>query len=91
LLGPGEYQVNFHETIDGKAIPVPPEVQMTTKGVNWFRYRASVPETANPRLLRALLAADFPVLSLEEVPRSLEQVYLQAVNTPPQEEASNVA
>lgn len=91
LLGPGEYQLRFHEPIDGREIPIPAEAEVTTKGTHWLRYRVSTPETTNPHLLRALLDANFSVTTLEEVPRSLEQVYLEAVSASSKKELSNVA
>ncbi len=49
------------------------------RGDGWIRYRAPDPAVANPRLLKALTEADIPVLTLSEVPRSLESAYLQAI------------
>ncbi len=48
-------------------------------GRGWVRYRTASPETTNPRLLRALAQADVPVVTLSEVPQSLEEVYLRAL------------
>ena len=91
LLGLGEYQVTFREPLDGRKLPLPSDVNMTSTGVNWFRYQAAYPEIANPNLLQHLLGAGFSVIGLQEVPRSLEQVYLQAVNAPSEkEEVENV-
>ena len=39
------------------------------------------PHEMNPLLLQTLLGSGYPVVSLQEVSRSLEQVYLQAINT----------
>jgi hypothetical protein len=67
------------------------EIQITARGPRWFQYRAAAPETTNPRLLQDLLTAGFSVVSLAEVPRNLEQVYLQAVNNTPDREERHVA
>lgn len=44
-----------------------------------LRYRTSIPETANPELLDRLHELNAQVLTLREVPRSLEDVYLKLV------------
>jgi ABC-2 type transport system ATP-binding protein len=45
------------------------------------RYRTADPHTINPRVLEALTEAQIPVVTLSEVPRSLESVYLRAVES----------
>ena len=81
LLGPAEYEVNLAVTIDGRRPLLPPEVDLTTWGATSLRYRTDRPEQVNPLLLRSLFEQELPVVSLQEVPRSLEQVYMQAMST----------
>jgi ABC-2 type transport system ATP-binding protein len=45
-----------------------------------IRYRAPEPTASNPLVLRALAHADIPVVTLSEVPQSLEHVYLQVMD-----------
>ena len=80
LLGPVEFEVRLGSALNGRSPQVPAGVRITAQGTDWFRYHAIQPEHANPRLLRALLEQDVPVISLHEIPRSLEQVYLKAIN-----------
>ena len=82
LLGPGEYEIHLAATLNGQIDALLSGVKITSKGPNWFRYQTDQPDDANPVLLRSLLEAGFPVVQLQEVPRSLEQVYLQAINSP---------
>jgi ABC-2 type transport system ATP-binding protein len=82
LLGPPEFEVQLGSMLNGQKPQLPQEVIVTTQGPNWLRYQSSQPERLNPQVLRALLAQDFPVISLQEVVKSLEQVYLQAINLP---------
>ncbi len=89
LLGSGEYEIHLATSLNGKIDALLSETRITSKGPNWFRYHTDQPGEANPKLLRTLLDANLPVISLQEVPRSLEQVYLQAINSP--EEAENVS
>lgn len=89
LLGPGEYEIHLATSLNGQIDMLLSETRVTLKGPNWFRYQTNQPDETNPLLLRSLLDADLPVVSLQEVPRSLEQVYLQAINSP--EEVEHVS
>jgi ABC-2 type transport system ATP-binding protein len=54
-------------------------VDVIAYGADWVRYRAPDPAALNPRVLAQLAAHHVPVLTLSEVPRSLEDVYLHVV------------
>lgn len=45
-----------------------------------FRYTVENPDLTNPALVRALIHQDASVVSIQEVSRSLEQVYLKAMS-----------
>jgi ABC-2 type transport system ATP-binding protein len=85
LLGPIEYEVLLAGQRNGQDPELPTGIRMTSHGPDWFRYWVDEPRTANPLLLRALIAQGYEVIGLHEVPRSLEQVYLQAINAIEQE------
>jgi len=87
LLGPAEYEVCLSVDIDGHKPHLPPEVDITSVGVRSLRFRTERPEQVNPQLLQSLFEQELPVMSLQEVPRSLEQVYLQAMSTAPDGQA----
>jgi ABC-2 type transport system ATP-binding protein len=86
LLGPAEYQVDFDRPTDRQLPPLPAEITVTAQGSDWLRFRSSSPGQNNPLLLQALLSSGLPVIRLLEVPRSLEQVYLQAITTSDEQE-----
>jgi ABC-2 type transport system ATP-binding protein len=86
FLGPSEYQLTLAKDINGHQVIMPEGVSLTAKGTNWIRYQTNQPSEVNPSVLRHLLDQGLPVVSLEEVARSIEQVYLQAVTTPNEEE-----
>ena len=90
LLGPGEYRVELADAIGDRELPVPDGLAVTGKGPSWFTFRVESARKTNPRVLEKLTEAGFQVIKLEEVQRSLESVYLQAVNHTPLEEAVNV-
>jgi hypothetical protein len=58
---------------------MPAAVQIIEVGEDWLRYRAADPETHNPLVLQHLTAAGFPIVTLAEVGRDLEAVYLRVV------------
>jgi ABC-2 type transport system ATP-binding protein len=89
LLGPEEYEVHLATELNGFHLNMPAGAVLTTSGPNWIRYRAQDPAHANPLILQELLGQGLPVVSLQEVPRSLEQVYLQAINEAGEFEASH--
>jgi ABC-2 type transport system ATP-binding protein len=90
LLGPVEYEVRFAVSLEGREVNLPPGGNLTGLGLDWMHFHTESPEQFNPLLLRHLLEQNLPVISLQEVPRSLEQVYLQAVNAPAETEVLNV-
>jgi len=82
LPGPAAY---FQ--LDGEDIEIPTGVTLTDQGEDWLQFRTAFPETANPTLLRLLLEHNLPVVSLHEVPHSLEQIYLIAIHQAELEES----
>ncbi|MGW8249135.1 MAG: ABC transporter ATP-binding protein, partial [Anaerolineales bacterium] len=86
LLGPLEYEVKLAASINGD-VSLPRDVTVTAKGDDWLRYSTLDAERDNPVVLRHLLGQGLAVVSLQEVPRSLEQVYLHAMGRLPDAEA----
>lgn len=54
-------------------------VPILERGENWLRYSATEPERINPAVLGRLVGQGIEIVTLSEVPRSLEAVYLQIV------------
>jgi ABC-2 type transport system ATP-binding protein len=82
LLGPAVYEVRFGFSTSLDQLSFPNNLQISARGENWLRYRSSQPESDNPLVLQYLLNQGLKVVGLEEVPRSLEQIYLQVMNEP---------
>ena len=80
LLGPPEYEVRFGASLNGIEPSLPGSARQTLRGADWLRYQTAHPELVNTAVLRTLLEQGLPVVGLHEVPRSLEQVYLQAIS-----------
>ena len=87
LLGPPEYMIQLRGSLDGQTLPLPGEVQLAERGKDWFRYTVKSPVEINPILLQNLVAGGFEIVKVEEIQRSLESVYLQAVNHTTDEES----
>jgi len=96
LLGAAEYEVRLGASCEenflfsGHIPQLPAEVTLTSQGTDWLRYRTEHPQQVNPAVLRSLLAQGLAVVQLQEVPRSLEQVYLQAIMVSDQSEVLDV-
>lgn len=90
LLGLGEYRIQLAENLDSRNLPLPSGVEITEKGTDWFHYQVTDPKEINPILIQNLVSAGFAVVRVEEIKRSLESVYLQAVNQTPIEEINHV-
>ena len=85
LLGPAEYEVELSETWNLDGAKLPPGVTLSYSDGNRLKFRVEQPSISNPLLLRELMSRQAPVVSLREVPRSLEQVYLKAMSQVHQE------
>jgi ABC-2 type transport system ATP-binding protein len=82
LLGPPLMELTLRHTPENGLLPLMRQwVEIEAVGETWVRYRTSDPQITNPRLLEALTEARIPVVTLSEVPRSLESVYLRAVGS----------
>ncbi len=86
LLGPVEYEVKFAKPFNGASLRLPSPLLPSGQGEDWLRFSTTDAGQTNPLVLRYLLDQGLPVVGMREVPRSLEQVYLQAMSTSPEAE-----
>jgi ABC-2 type transport system ATP-binding protein len=85
MLGPAEFEIRLAIQLNGHSLGLPAFVERTASGPNWIRFRTQDPDRNNPLVLKALIEQDLPVVSLQAVPHSLEEVYLQAIQSHLQE------
>jgi ABC-2 type transport system ATP-binding protein len=79
LLGPAEYEVRVRGEWPGTNFELPAGVTRLETGEYGPRFRVEDPQAANPVLLREIMKRGAEVVALQELPRSLEQVYLAAM------------
>ena len=79
LLGPPLMELRLSQAIDGVVKLASDLVKVEVQGEDWLRYSTADHQETNPLLLQMLAAHGVGVVTLSEVPRSLEDVYLQVV------------
>jgi hypothetical protein len=79
VLGPVEYEAKFAQEFDAGELSLPPGVSLAFRNATSLRFRVAAPQTVNPLLVHALTARNAPLVSFQEVPRKLEQVYLKTM------------
>jgi len=79
LLGHPVMELRTARPLNGLAQNLDDLVEVLDCGADWLRYRAPEPAQTNPLILQRLAAQNVAVITLAEVTRSLEDVYLQVV------------
>jgi ABC-2 type transport system ATP-binding protein len=79
LLGDPVWDLRLTNAIEDLPLLLDDLVDIETSGADWARYRCAEPRRVNPHILRRLAERGVEVLSLAELPRSLEDVYLSIV------------
>ena len=79
LLGPAEYELRVRGEWPRETLNLPAGVTPLEAGESGLRFRVEDPQMANPVLLKGLMKRGVEVVALQELPRTLEQVYLAAM------------
>ncbi len=79
ILGPVEYEAQLSRPWRVDGLSLPGGVTLSEDNGSKLRFRVERPQETNPLLLRRLAEIQAPVVTLQEVPRSLEQVYLKVM------------
>jgi ABC-2 type transport system ATP-binding protein len=88
LLGDPIMEVRVSHNLNGQGQDLPKGAEAIDRGESWIRYRTSDPAATNPQVIRHLQSAGAEVVTLTEVGRSLEDVYLEVVEAADRGEAS---
>ncbi len=81
LLGAPQFELRLAANIEGVHLDLPGEVTLTARGTDWLKYRTADARRDNPRVVQFFVEQGLPVIGLAEVPRSLEQIYLQVIGS----------
>ena len=81
LLGDPMMELRVVGTLNGLVDDLSERVNVVSAGQDWVRYTVANPHEFNPSLLQTLSQQKVPVVTLSEVPRSLEEIYLRIVET----------
>jgi ABC-2 type transport system ATP-binding protein len=79
-LGNPEYEVRLSGMWTPNGLDSISGLRVTQVHETGFRYEVDDPQTTNPILLKALIQQNAPVVTVQEVPNSLELVYLKAMS-----------
>ena len=82
LLGRPLMEVHFVRPLNGVLPQLQARLEVESSGDKWLRYWTDNPVADNPPLLYWLAEQKIEVVTLSEVPRSLEEVYLRVVGQP---------
>jgi ABC-2 type transport system ATP-binding protein len=79
LLGPAEYELRVQGAWPPAGFELPHGVTALQAGEFGPRFRVEDPQQANPLLLRKFMDSGVEIVAMQELPRTLEQVYLAAM------------
>lgn len=79
LLGPAEYELHIQGEWPQGRLDLPEGMSAMPEGEGGPRFRVEDPQTANPILLKQLMERGVQVVAFQELPRTLEQIYLAAM------------
>jgi ABC-2 type transport system ATP-binding protein len=79
LLGPPLLELRVAAQLNGLVKDLSDLVDVESSGHNWLRYRTPEPQTINPQVVRMLAGLGIELVTLSEIPQSLEDVYLRVV------------
>lgn len=81
LIGDPIMELRLGAPLDGATGYLPDGLELISAGDTWMRFRTPHPDRTNPQILSVLHDAGIPVITLSEIERSLEDVYLQVVRS----------
>lgn len=81
LLGPPLIELRLTQHLNGCVESLSRLVEIDGYGDTWLRYRTAQPELHNPQVVQQIVSQGQQILSLGEIARSLEDVYLRVVSS----------
>ncbi len=78
-LGSPIMELKVSGQLDGAVGLLPEGVHIRERGYDWIRFQSPEPEQINPEIIESMAAAGMRIVTLSEVKRSLEDVYLSVM------------
>ena len=79
LMGDPIWELRLAAPCDGAAPLLEGLVRIEAAGEDWLRYRCADARQINPRIIARLAERNIPIVALAELPRRLEEIYLNIV------------
>jgi ABC-2 type transport system ATP-binding protein len=79
LLGNRVMELRVATELDGAVNAMPSGIRLLARGERWLRYEVEDPDATNPSVINAMMQAGIPIVTLAEIERSLEDLYLRVV------------
>jgi len=79
ILGVSEYEAKFSSAWSANDLDLPHGVILTRRNELSLRFSIENPRESNPLLLQQLSSMHAPLVAFQEIPRSLEEVYLKVM------------
>jgi len=79
FVGTPLMELHLAQHLNGAIGELADMVEIVEQGDCWLRYRSPEPAITNPQVIRRLAGAGLDIVTLSEVSRTLEDVYLQIV------------
>jgi ABC-2 type transport system ATP-binding protein len=81
FLGSPVMELRVAGSLDGAVRLLPQGATLRETGPNWLRFESADPETVNPAVVRAMGRGGIEIVTLSEIGRSLEEVYLSVMQS----------
>jgi ABC-2 type transport system ATP-binding protein len=79
VLGVAQFEARFSVAWSMEALDLPDGVTLTQRNDSSLRFRVENPAFSNPRLMQRLASMRAPLVAFQEMPRTLEAVYLKVM------------
>jgi ABC-2 type transport system ATP-binding protein len=79
VLGVAEFEARFSVAWSTDALALPNGVLLTKRDDSALRFSVENPGISNPKLMQGLASMRAPLVAFQEVPRTLEAVYLRVM------------
>ncbi|GAB4476421.1 MAG: ABC transporter ATP-binding protein [Anaerolineales bacterium] len=79
MQGKARFRIRFASALNGNVPSLIAGAELLEQGSDWLLYQTAQPEKVNPTLIGSLTQQGYPIVAVEELVCSLEEVYLRSV------------